>query len=138
MSRNHYLDRIRENIRLVLVTKNLSQTEVADRIGISPTYVSQILSNDSGVPPSREFVEKLAAVTGVSFHAILDADLSKMVQRVIAFSYKKFLIFATISLTFGFNTSPSTQSGLVHFPSLLTSVSSWCDLSTVPLPVPIP
>jgi transcriptional regulator with XRE-family HTH domain len=66
MKNSEFGTRIRELRKIT----NLSQREVAEKIGINFTYLSKIESGDMN-PPSQEVIRKLATVLGVEFDVLM-------------------------------------------------------------------
>jgi len=84
MKETAFLDRIRENIRVVIAIRGWSQTDLAEEIGCNQSYIARILTANNPVPPSEDFIAKLSQVTEVSVESLLYADLAKKAQRFLA------------------------------------------------------
>lgn len=74
-------------LRLVRIARDMSTKDLAQKMGVSPTYVSEVETNKKS--PSLEMLSKFSSALGVSRSAILFFDEEGEKQ---GYNYQKLLI----------------------------------------------
>jgi transcriptional regulator with XRE-family HTH domain len=69
--------RFRDNVRLRMHGEGLTTCELAEKAGISPSYLSRILSNDRALP-SDEVVLKIGKILGFNPPEALLVDINRI------------------------------------------------------------
>lgn len=62
-----------DTVKAIRVARSMSQSELADRIGLSQSYVSMIEARQRAWSPSRDVVRAFATALGVKERELLDA-----------------------------------------------------------------
>src|SRR5699024_3487330 len=75
-----------ETLREMRLAKNVSLRKFAEKVGVSPTYLSQVEQNNAD-PPTAERVQKMAEILGANADELIALagrvpdDLPKIIQK---------------------------------------------------------